>query len=186
MVFLLKLIGISIAKMLKMIYGYEAINLLFRITPSRLTISVLRHFGATIGTGVRIQAPFLIHNADQIEPIFHNLTIGDNVYIGRGCIIDLMDRVDIGKDVAIGHYTIFNTHTNVGNRPLKYFLKSSKGNIHISDGVFIGINVSILESVTIGKNSVIGACSLVNNNIPDGVIAYGAPCKVVKEINHDH
>ena len=168
------------------LYGYEAINILFRISPSRYTISILRHFGAKIGNGVRIQSPFMIHNADIMDSIFHNLTIGDNVYIGRGCIIDLMDRVDIGKDVAIGHYTIFNTHTNVDNRPLKYFLKTSKGNIHISDGVFIGINVSIFESVTIGKNSVIGACSLVNNNIPDGVIAYGAPCKVVKEINYDH
>ena len=47
---------ITIARLLNLIYGYEAINLLLRITPSRLTVSILSHFGAAIGTGVRIQA----------------------------------------------------------------------------------------------------------------------------------
>ena len=50
-------IFILFARLLKWFYGYEAINILFRITPSRYTIPILRHFGAIIGKGVRIQSP---------------------------------------------------------------------------------------------------------------------------------
>ena len=72
-------IFILFARLLNWFYGYEAINILFRISPSHCTISILRHFGAKIGEGVRIQAPFMIHNADQTEPIYTN---GSNSIIG--------------------------------------------------------------------------------------------------------
>ena len=184
---LLKLISIPIAKTLKMIYGYEAINLLFRITPSRLTISVLRHFGATIGTGVRIQAPFLIHNADQTEPIYSNLLIGNDCYIGRDCLFDLMGKISIGNKVTISHRAVLNTHTHAGKSPLrKKQLKVSKGDIKILDGVYLGSNVTVLECVTIGSNSIIGAFSLVNKDLPGNIVGFGIPCKVQKEINHDN
>jgi acetyltransferase-like isoleucine patch superfamily enzyme len=39
-----------------------------------------------------------------------------------------------------------------------------------------------MPGVTIGENSVIGACSFVNRNIPDNVIAFGIPAKVMKKI----
>ena len=86
---------IAVARLLNLIYGYEAINLILRITPSFLTIAVLRNFGATIGTGVRIQTPLLIHNADQTEPIYTNLTVGNDCYIGRDCLFDLMGKLQL-------------------------------------------------------------------------------------------
>ena len=52
----------------------------------------------------------------------------------------------------------------------------------IKENVWIGSNVSILPGVTIGKNSVIGAGSVVTKNIPENVVAYGNPCKIVREI----
>ena len=172
---------IAIARLLNLIYGYEAINLLLRITPSFLTIAVLRHFGATIGTGVRIQAPFLIHNADQIEPIYTNLTIGNDCYIGRDCLFDLMGKISIGNKVTISHRAVLNTHTHAGKSPLRNKqLKVSKGNIKILDGVYLGSNVTVLECVTIGSNSIIGAKSLVNKDISDGFTAFGVPCKMIK------
>lgn len=178
---------IAIARLLNLIYGYEAINLLLRITPSFLTIAVLKHFGATIGTGVRIQAPFLIHNADQTEPIYANLRIGNDCYIGRDCLFDLMGTISIGNKVTISHRAVLNTHTHAGKSPLKKnWLKVSKGDINISDGVYLGSNVTILESIDIGPNSVIGAYSLVNKDLPGNIVGFGIPCKVQKEINHDH
>ena len=178
---------IAIAMVLKLIYGYEAINLLLRITPSYLTISILRHFGATIGKNVRIQAPFLIHNADQIEPIYSNLTIGNDCYIGRDCLFDLMGKISIGNKVTISHRAVLNTHTHAGKSPLRNKqLKVSKGDIKILDGVYLGSNVTVLECVTIGANSVIGAFSLVTRDLPGDIIGFGIPCKMQKGINHDN
>ena len=178
---------IAIAKLLKLIYGYEAINLLLKITPSYLTIFILRHFGATIGTGVRIQAPLLIHNADQTKPIYTNLAIGNDCYIGRDCLFDLMGKISIGNKVTISHRAVLNTHTHAGKSPLRNKqLKVSKGDINILDGVYLGSNVTILESIDIGPNSVIGAYSLVNKDLPGNIVGFGIPCKVQKGINHDN
>ena len=178
---------IAIARLLKLIYGYEAINLLLRITPSRLAISVLRYFGAAIGTGVRIQTPLLIHNADHTKPIYSNLTIGNDCYIGRDCLFDLMGKISIGNKVTISHRAVLNTHTHAGKSPLRNKqLKVSKGDINILDGVYLGSNVTVLECITIGPNSIIGAFSLVNKDLPGNIVGFGIPCKVQKEINHDN
>ena len=178
---------IAIARLLKLIYGYEAINILFRISPSHCTISILRYFGAEIGEGVRIQAPFMIHNADQTEPIYTNLTVGNDCYIGRDCLFDLMGKISIGNKVTISHRAVLNTHTHAGKSPLKNKqLKVSKGDIKILDGAYLGSNVTVLECVTIGSNSIIGASSLVNKDLPSNIVGFGIPCKVQKEINHDN
>lgn len=44
------------------------------------------------------------------------------------------------------------------------------------------MNVAVLPGVTIGSNTIIGAGSVVNKSIPDGVIAAGNPCKVIRKI----
>ncbi|MFD1417948.1 sugar O-acetyltransferase [Companilactobacillus keshanensis] len=54
--------------------------------------------------------------------------------------------------------------------------------IHIGNNVWLGANVSVLGGVTIGDNSVIGAGSVVNKDIPAGVIATGIPCKMLRKI----
>ena len=51
---------ILFARLLNWFYGYEANNILFRISPSSNTISILRYFGAKIGRSVRIQSPLKI------------------------------------------------------------------------------------------------------------------------------
>jgi maltose O-acetyltransferase len=55
--------------------------------------------------------------------------------------------------------------------------------IIIEDNVFIGLQCVILKGVTIGKNSVIGANSVVFNNVPENSIAVGNPCKVIMRRN---
>jgi len=174
-------IFILFAHLLNWFYGYEGINILFRISPSRYTISILRHFGAKIGKGVRIQAPFMIHNADQVELIYSNLVIGDDCYIGRDCIFDIMDKISIGDRVTISHRAVFNTHTNAGKSPIaSKTLINTRGKIKINDGAYFGSNVTVLESVNIGSNTIIGAKSLVNKDISDGFTAFGVPCKIIK------
>jgi acetyltransferase-like isoleucine patch superfamily enzyme len=170
---------IAIARLLNSLYGYEAINILFRISPSRNTINILRYFGAMIGRGVRIQSPFMIHNADQVVPIYSNLIIGDDCYIGRDCIFDIMGKIILGNKVTISHRAVLNTHTNAGKSPIaNKTLINTSGEIKINDGAYLGSNVTVLESVAVGRNTIIGARSLVNKGIPGDVTAFGVPCKV--------
>ena len=54
--------------------------------------------------------------------------------------------------------------------------------IVLEDNVWLGLNVVVLKGVTIGKNSLIGANSVVTKDIPANVIAVGNPCRVIKQI----
>lgn len=55
----------------------------------------------------------------------------------------------------------------------------------IEDGVWLGGNVTVWGGVTIEKNSIIGAGSVVTADIPENVIAVGNPAKVIKKIETD-
>lgn len=88
------------------------------------------------------------------------VAIGNNVLIGAGCII---------MDNDSHHSSLTKREQNIiPSRP-----------ISIEDNVFIGLQCVILKGVTIGKNSVIGARSVVINDIPENSIAIGNPCKVI-------
>ena len=54
------------------------------------------------------------------------------------------------------------------------------GYVRISNYAAITLGVTIVDRLTIGKNSVIGSGSLVTKDIPDNVLAYGSPCKIIK------
>ena len=55
------------------------------------------------------------------------------------------------------------------------------GNVTIGEGCQIGIGANIIDGVKIGDNTIIGAGSLVTKNIPDNVVAYGNPCKIIRK-----
>ena len=82
---------------------------------------------------------------------------------------------DYGFNIFIGEN--FYTNHNVT------ILDGAK--VTFGDNVWIGTNVSVLPGVTIGNNTIIGAGSVVNKDIPDGVIAAGNPCKVIRKITDD-
>lgn len=125
-----------------------------------------------------------------IEPDFRcefgkNITIGDNVYINFGCIILDCSEVTIGSNTLLGpniglyaanHSTDATERINGGcyGKP-----------IHIGNNVWLGGDVKVLQGVTIGDNTIIGAGSIVTKDIPDNVIAVGNPCKVIRKITEE-
>jgi maltose O-acetyltransferase len=54
--------------------------------------------------------------------------------------------------------------------------------VHLEENVFVGDGTRILKGVTIGRDSVVGAGSVVTRSIPAGVIAAGNPARVVREL----
>ena len=94
----------------------------------------------------------------------HQIIIEDNVMIGGGtCIYD----------------TDFHSLTTA-ERLKDNDEKIATGPVIIEQNVFIGANCTILKGVTIGKNSIVGACSVVTKNIPPNEIWAGNPAKFIK------
>ena len=144
-------------------------------------VEVLKELFAGMGENVRVNSPFFID-------------FGCHTYIGEDTVVNLNctfldaaeirigNRVLIGPDVKI--YTTFHPDScserfqtsQQGN----YFLTQAEA-ITIGDDTWIGGNVTILPGVHIGRNVVIGAGSVVTKDIPDSVIAFGNPCKVVRK-----
>lgn len=68
---------------------------------------------------------------------------------------------------------------------LLYDVNYDGAKVTFGDNVWFGASVTVLPGVTIGSNTVIGAGSVVNRDIPDGVIAVGNPCRVLRKITED-
>ena len=113
--------------------------------------------------------------------------VGKYVSIGEGTYanmnLTLIDdwKITIGKNVLIGpNVTICTTGHPI--HPAHRLDEMYSFPVTIGNNVWIGGNVFILPGVTIGENSVIGAGSIVNKDIPANVVAVGNPCKVLREI----
>lgn len=111
-----------------------------------------------------------------------NTTVGDNFYSNFNLTIVDDVSVTIGNCVMCApNVTISTTghpvHPYYRTRGAHFSLP-----IVIEDNVWIGANVAIMPGVTIGKNSVIGAGSVVTRDIPANVVAFGTPCRVIRPI----
>lgn len=122
-----------------------------------------------------------------IEPPLHanwgkNVHLGNEVYANFN--LTLVDDTDIyiGSNVMIGPGVIIDT----GTHPIRPDIRKKQAQynlpVTIGDNVWIGAGAVILPGITIGENSVIGAGSLVTKDIPANVVAYGSPCRVVRQI----
>jgi|TARA_B100000768_G_scaffold178776_1_gene195147 acetyltransferase-like isoleucine patch superfamily enzyme len=104
------------------------------------------------------------------------LDLGFGVDIGAFSYINALHDVVIEENVQIGsHCSIYSIST----------IDNSYGKVVLKKNCRIGSHSTVLPSVSIGKNSIVGAHSLVNKNIPDNVIAFGIPAKVVRHLNND-
>ena len=142
---------------------------------------VLQILGATVGPRTSIASDICI----QTEPDARcdNLSIGTNVYIGPRCLFDLSSKITIEDDVGVAAQVSFVTHVDVGNSPLRCIFPRREGPITVQKGAWLGVNTTILYGVTIGRCAMIGAMSLVNEDVPPNSLSVGIPCKVIKRFD---
>jgi len=122
-----------------------------------------------------------------------NIYIGENSEINHGCVFLDCNRITIGENALIAPlvqiYCAFHPvrasdriQTSLKSNEDMIFCKTQSAPVTIGDNVWIGGGCIILPGVTIGNNVTIGAGSVVTRDIPGDVLAFGNPCRVVKEI----
>lgn len=114
-----------------------------------------------------------------------NITIGENFYTNHNVTILDGAKVTFGDNVFIAPNCVFSTAGHPINSEQRAKGLEIARPITVGNNVWIGANVSVLPGVTIGSSSIIGAGSVVNKDIPEGVIAAGNPCKVIRKITEE-
>jgi acetyltransferase-like isoleucine patch superfamily enzyme len=130
------------------------------------------------------------------------IAIGRRVLVGRGSVLKTRGgQIDVEDDADIGHYCHIGTaqrirlgrHVLVGafccigggqhefsdpETPIAEQGQRPRGGVEIEDDVWLGAKAVVLDGVTIGRGSIIGAGAVVTRDVPAGAIACGVPARV--------
>jgi len=131
-------------------------------------------FFAKVGIDLAVHDNVLIKYPDEI-------TLGDHVTINPGCILAGKGGLSIGSNAMIGAGTKIVTTAHVTTRTdISMRLQGMTSTpITIEEDVWFGFDVIVLPGVVIRKGCVIGAGSVVTDEIPEYSIAAGAPARVI-------
>lgn len=149
-------------------------------TRERNQVSRRRLLTELLGSGgetVWMQPPFYCDYGSNIH-------LGERVYFNFNCVILDVCEVRIGDFTFFGPAVQIYAATHPINAQLRRTQEYGKP-VTIGSDVWVGGGTIICPGVTIGSKTVIGAGSVVTRNIPDGVVAVGNPCRVLREITDD-
>lgn len=123
-----------------------------------------------------------------IEPPLHANWGGKNVHFGKFVYANFNLTLVDDTDIYVDDYTMIGPNVTIAsaghpiNPELRQRVTQYNVSVHIGKNVWIGAGCVIMPGVTIGDNTVIGAGSIVTKDIPSGVVAFGNPCKVYREV----
>ncbi|HEY9507650.1 MAG TPA: sugar O-acetyltransferase [Gemmatimonadales bacterium] len=135
---------------------------------------ILRQLFAAGGGSVVLEPPFFCDYGFNVE-------LGERVFFNFNCVI-----LDVCP-VRIGSFTLFGPAVQILTpmHPLDAVQRRGKEYgkpIEIGSDVWVGGGALILPGVRVGSRTVIGAGSVVTRDLPEGVLAAGNPCRVIREI----
>jgi sugar O-acyltransferase (sialic acid O-acetyltransferase NeuD family) len=111
--------------------------------------------------------------------------IGGKVEISTGVVIEpgvcVSPFARLGKGVFIGRGATIGHHNEIGDWSTINPGATLTGKVRLGEYVTIGPGTTITNKISIGSKSIIGAGSVVTRDIPSGVVAFGNPCKVIRE-----
>ena len=115
----------------------------------------------------------------------YNIEIGSNFYSNHNLVILDCAKVTFGDNVFIAPNCGFYTASHPLDKEERNEVIVVAKPIKVGNNVWIGGNVTVLPGVEIGDDTIIGAGSVVTKSIPEGVIAVGNPCRVVRKITEE-
>ncbi len=114
--------------------------------------------------------------------------IGKNVYIGNGLLIIInsknkTNQLIIGDRVSIAPRVTIVLASGANNSRLMKHIPIMEGNVELCEDCWIGTGSIILPRITIGKNSIVAAGSVVTKDVDPFTVVAGVPAKVIKRLN---
>ena len=171
------------------IYGYKIIGNL-ELLPN--LIKEHNIYGIVIGIGDNNTRHCAYNNIKKIAPnldfisvVHPNTILADDIVLPQGTVV--MPGVIINANAKIGEFCILNTKSSLGHDSTMADFSSLASGVTIGGNVQIGfcsaicINTSIIQNISIGKHTVIGAVSLVLKSIGDYKQAFGIPISTIKD-----
>jgi acetyltransferase-like isoleucine patch superfamily enzyme len=164
--------------------GRRIANVMLRIGPgARIRSGTVIYAGSTIGAGLETGHNVVVREENVIGD---NLSIWNNSTIDYGCIIG--DGVKIHCNVYVAQFSTLEDEVflapgvTIANDPHPVCGLCMRGPT-IKRGARIGVNVTLLSHITIGEGALIGAGSVVTNDIPAHSVAYGNPARLLKSVD---
>lgn len=144
----------------------------------RVRESILRDILGGMGENVNFEPDFRCEFGS-------NIFIGNNFFANFDCVILDCNRIVIGNNVLFGPRVGLYAGNHATHPEDRVAGGCYSKPITIGDNVWVGAGVHIMGGVTIGRNSIIGAGSVVTKDIPENVIAAGVPCRMIREITEE-
>ena len=107
-----------------------------------------------------------------------DLELGDGIIAGRYC--SLTTKAKIGNNVLIQALSTMGHGVQIGDNSIISSFDFIGGGTVIGSNTYIAPHCCLRNGIRIGSNSIIGMGSVVTKDIPDGVVAYGNPCRIVR------
>jgi acetyltransferase-like isoleucine patch superfamily enzyme len=175
---------------------------LYRQARDRAFSLAMRSSFESLGPRSRLSLPIQLEGAGRIA-------IGNHVYLGPGCWLLTHEpggHLEIGDGTSIAGYCVLSAATSVrigrkvlfarnvyiadhrhgferGDVPVLEQEIADLRPVVVEDGAWLGQNVVILPGVTIGQGAIVGAGSVVRDDVPPRCVAVGAPARIVRELD---
>jgi acetyltransferase-like isoleucine patch superfamily enzyme len=134
-----------------------------------------------IGAGSWLQ----VLGSDHSEPA---LVVGDGTAIAGNCVLSASSSIRLGARVLIARNVYISDHAHAFENPESPILSqgiTNIGPVEIGDGAWLAQNVVVTPGVRIGRGAVVGANSVVRDDVPDYAVAVGAPARVVRRFGEE-
>ena len=138
--------------------GRDRLMIHKKLTEKGLKPATLIHPESNVAPSVSI---------DEGSQILINATLSSRVVIGKEVIVNSSASVD--------HESVLRDGVHIGPGAVL------SGCVDVGSCTFIGSGAVVLPNIRIGQHSLIGAGSVVTEDIPDHVVAYGSPCRVIRK-----
>ena len=141
-------------------------------------VFVENHGRIEIGERVRIEARTI--PVELVAWRGGKLSVGEGTYLNYGVSLSAHREVRIGKNCLIGNYSVVmdSDYHDLADRTRP----GEAAPVVIEDDVWLGLRTTVLKGVTIGRGSIVGAGSVVTQDIPPRSLAFGVPAKVVRSL----
>jgi UDP-N-acetylbacillosamine N-acetyltransferase len=161
--------------------GREELNSLQAAGVGNLIIAV-GHCQArlTLAKFARAQGLQLVTAIHPRSSIASDVSIGAGTVIVAGVVVNpgslLGENIIINTSASVDHECVIEDGVHIG--PGVHL----GGRVKVGKGSWVGIGAVVKDRIEIGSNTIIGAGAVVLDNIPDGVVAYGVPARVIRTI----